>query len=605
MERNRELRPMHLLRELFRGSRALFGVAIVFMVLTVLLNFLLPQLIRFVVDNVVGGEALSADNPALPLIAALLGGADHLREDLLVVGVLVVAVAALGGVCNFIYHRSLTMGAEGLIRRLRDRLYDHIQHLPYRWHVKIMTGDIIQRCTSDVDVVRNFLTSQLLEMIRTIVLVVFAYALLFPMNLPMALASIVFLPVVFFYSFIFLQRVSDRFQAADEAEGLLLSIAQENFSGVRVVRAFGRERYEVDRFDKQNHHFANLWMRLGVLLSSYWGLGDLITGMQMVTICVVGAFQAASGNITVGGFMVFLLYNNMTIWPVRGLGRILSEASKTGVSLGRLQEILQAEPETDPPGALEAPVEGDIVFDHVSFTYGDAPVLEDISFTVEKGTTLGILGTTGSGKTTVAHLLCRLYDLEDGQGRITIGGVDIRDYRRGWLRKNVGIVLQEPFLYSRTIQDNVAALSPHHGIDEIREAARISCVDDAIAEFTHGYDTIVGERGVTLSGGQKQRVAIARTILGAPPVMIFDDSLSAVDTETDARIRRSLAERTAGVTTMIIAHRITSLSGADKVIVMEAGRILEMGSPAELLERGGVYRRIHDMQEGMEDTSIN
>ena len=593
-------RPMALLLELFRGSRILYLVAAVFMLATVFCNFLLPQMIRFVVDNVVGGEPVS-DMPLIPGLVEWLGGTGALRDRLPLMGFLAVVLAAVGGLCNFIYHRSLSCGAEGMIKRLRDRLYSHIQKLPYQWHVAIQTGDIIQRCTSDVDVVRNFLVNQLLEMARTIVLVVVAYSLLFPMNFNMALASALFLPVIFAYSFVFLSKVSNRFLAADEAEGQLLSIAQENFTGVRVVRAFGRERHEVDQFDKQNHHFANLWMHLGKLLSSYWGLGDLITGLQMITICVMGAFEAAKGNITVGGFIVFLTYNSMTIWPVRGLGRILSEASKTGVSLGRLGEILDAEPETDPVDALEAPVDGDIVFDHVSFSYGDAPVLRDVSFTVEKGTTLGILGATGSGKTTVAHLICRLYDLSgDGSnGAITIGGVNVNRFQRDWLRKNVGIVLQEPFLYSRTIKDNIAALSGHYSPDEIREAARISCVDDAIEQFESGYDTIVGERGVTLSGGQKQRVAIARTILGDPAVLIFDDSLSAVDTETDTRIRGALAGRTKGVTTLIIAHRITSIRDADKVIVMDDGRIVEMGTAQELMELGGVYRRIHDMQESI------
>lgn len=601
MRKKQSPKPFGLLLELLRGSRLLYIVALFFMILTVFLNFLLPQLIRFVVDNVIGGLPLAADLPLLPLVVEGLEETAILRRNLFWVGWMVALVAILHGVCSFIYNKTLAMGAEGMIRRLRDRLYRHIQHLPYSWHVKIMTGDIIQRCTSDVDVVRNFVANQLLEMIRTVVLVVLAYSLLFPINTQMALASFAFLPVVFLYSFLFLKKVSHRFLAADEAEGALLSIAQENFTGVRVVRAFGRERYEVDRFDKQNHRFADLWMHLGTLLSSYWGLGDIVTGLQMITICGVGVFEAMHGRITVGEFIVFLTYNSMTIWPVRGLGRILSEASKTGVSLGRLQEILHVPAEEDPPTALENPVQGDIAFDNVSFAYEDQPVLRNISFTVKEGSTLGILGTTGSGKTTVAHLLCRLYDLPEGQGKITIGGIDIADYKRQWLRQNVGIVLQEPFLYSRTIRDNVAALSTRYSMDQIREATRVSCIDDAITEFSHGYKTVVGERGVTLSGGQKQRVAIARALLKDPPILIFDDSLSAVDTETDARIREGLAARTQGVTTLIIAHRISSVVTADQIIVMDDGRIEEAGSPEQLMQQGGIYRRLYDMQKGTDD----
>ena len=589
-----------MLWRISRGGRVLYLAAFVFMILGVLCSFLLPQVVRFVVDSVVGG--VSADE--MPVVAALMRPiwrAEDARSRLLLCGFFVVGIAVCGGVCNYIYRRALAVGAEGIVKRLRDRLFDHIQQLPYEWHLGIKTGDIIQRCTSDVEIVRNFVFVQLIEMVRAIVLVVFAYAILFPMNPSMALASFAFLPVIFVYSFVFLRRASVRFLAADEAEGELLAIAQENFTGVRVVRAFGQERSEVDRFGAQNEHFAQLWIRLGRMLSTYWGMGDFLTGMQMISICALGAYQASLGALTVGDFFVFINYNAMIIWPIRGLGRVLSEASKTGVSLGRIMEILDAPPESDPPNASTSPVEGDVEFDHVTFSYGNHVVLDDVSFRIPAGTTLGILGATGSGKTTIAHLLCRLYDLGEGQGEIRIGGVSVNRYARAWLRRNVGIVLQEPFLYSRTIAENIASLSQEHALDEIRRAASIAQIDEGIERFANGYDTIVGERGVTLSGGQKQRVAIARTILKRPPIMIFDDSLSAVDTETDVRIRSALGSRTAGVTTIVIAHRITSVSTADRIIVMENGRIAEQGTPAELLASDGIYRRIYDMQQSVEE----
>ena len=335
------------------------------------------------------------------------------------------------------------------------------------------------------------------------------------------------------------------------------------------------------------------------MLSTYWGLGDLFTGVQLLTICVVGAFAAERGNVTVGEFIVFLTYSAMIIWPVRGLGRVLSEAGKTMVSLGRIQEIFDAEREADPPGALDGPISGDIEFDRVSFSYGGAPVLKDVSFTLKEGATLGILGATGSGKTTVAHLLCRLYDLKDGEGEIRVGGVDIKRYKRSAVRANIGIVLQEPFLYSRTIAENLSSLSKRYSLESVKEAAGISQVGSEIEGFAKAYDTIVGERGVTLSGGQKQRVAIARTILKDTPVMIFDDSLSAVDTETDARIRAALKKRVSGVTTIIISHRTSTISSADLIMVMEEGRAAEMGTPSELMERDGIYRRVREMQQSI------
>lgn len=597
-------KKLALLWEMSKGGRLLYIGSVFFMAVSILASYFVPQIIMFVVDCIVGGLPMTQPEFVQDLINGI-GGIRYLRENILLIGGFILLVAGIGGLCNFLRGRWAAMSSEGLIKRLRDKLYSHIQMLPYSWHVKIQTGDIIQRCTSDVDVVRNFILNQLTEMLRTLMLVVFAYSILFPMNVPMALASLLFLPVMFVYSFVFLYKISHRFLVADEAEGQLLSVAQENLTGVRVVRAFGRERYEVDRFEKQNEYFSELWVKLGNLLSFYWGLSDILTACQMLTICVVGAYQSVSGNLTVGEFIVFLSYNSMTIWPVRGLGRVLSEASKTGVSLGRLCEIIDTPAEQDAPDALDVPIDGDIAFENVSFTYGGEPVLKDISFTIEKGTTLGILGGTGSGKTTIAHLLCRLYDLEENCGRITINGVDIEKIKRGWLRKNIGIVLQEPFLFSRTIKENIASLSPVYDFAAVRRAAKISCVDDSIKQFSSGYDTIVGERGVTLSGGQKQRVAIARTILGDPPVMIFDDSLSAVDTETDTRIRSALQERTSGTTTIIIAHRITSLSRADKIIVLDSGRIVEMGTHAELIAQNGVYRRVYDLQSSVEEEAVN
>ena len=565
------------------------------------LSSLTPQVVRVAVDCVLGSEPFPGAVTALAPPSLL--AAAPMTQLVSAAGFLLV-VAVLSGLCTYGSRMGTANASENFVKSLRDALYRHIQRLPYEWHVRHSTGEIIQRCTSDVEVVRNFVTNQLLEVCRIVFLVGFSLAVMLSMNARMTLIAVCFLPVILAYSLFFYSKIAKRFLTADEAEGELSATVQENLTGVRVVRAFGREAYEVERFDKKNERFASLWIRLGGLLSAYWGIGDLITGLQILTVICVGVTQAVSGAITLGEFLAFVAYNQTLIWPVRGLGRILSEMSKAGVSIERLAYILDSEPETEPGRALTPPMDRDIVFDHVSFSYGEQPVLRDVSFTIPAGKTFAVLGATGSGKSTMMHLLDRLYDLAPGCGRITIGGTDIADISRAYLRRNIGIVLQEPFLFSRTIRENIAAVRPGATMEEVRRHAGTAHVDEAILEFADGYDTIVGERGVTLSGGQKQRVAIARTLMLDAPILIFDDSLSAVDAETDAEIRASLHQAKGSATVILISHRITTLMQADCILVLQDGRVAEVGSHDELMARGGLYREIYDLQMTGEDRDL-
>ena len=433
--------------------------------------------------------------------------------------------------------------------------------------------------------------------------------LMFSMNVKISLVAAVFVPIIMFYSYFFSSKISKRFMEADIAEGALSSTVQENLTGVRVVRAFGRERFEIDRFDEKNVAFSNLWIRLGHMMTAYWSTGDLIMAIQVLTVICVGTVSAVHGEITLGEFLAFVSYNATLSWPVRGLGKILAEMSKTGVSIDRVAYILDAEPEQDAPDALTPPMDGDIVFDHVTFGYeNQKPVLDDVSFTIPAGSTFAVLGGTGSGKTTLMHLLNRLYDLDENGGHITIGGVDINQISRSHLRKNIGIVLQEPFLFSRTIRENIGIAckdsSKDKMMDYVRAAAHSACVDEAIEGFTNGYETVVGERGVTLSGGQKQRVAIARMLTQNSPVMIFDDSLSAVDAETDAKIRHELKEKMGSATIILISHRITTLMQADRILVLDNGRVAEIGTHEELIAKPGIYQEIYQIQMNNADREL-
>lgn len=556
----------------------------------------IPQVIRISVDGVLG-----SDLSKIPEWVKAFLSEETIRENpgkmLTIAALAVILLAAINIAANYYSKVFAAKGSESFVKGMRDQLYDHIQKLPYSWHVKNQTGDIIQRCTSDVDVVRNFVTNQLMEVFRIIFLIVFYMVIMFSMNVKISLIAVSFFPIVILYSGYFFSKIAQHFQEADEAEGILSSVVQENLTGVRVVRAFGRESFERKRFDEKNERFAGLWIYLGKFLSLYWSIGDLITGIQILTVICMGVLFTVDGNLTVGEFIAFVSYNSSMAWPVRSLGRIISEMSKAGVSIDRIAYILDEKEEEDRPGVTKPAINKDIVFDNVNFKYEEgAAVLKDVSFTVPAGKTFAILGNTGSGKSTLVHLLNRLYDLPDGCGKITIGGVDIRDIDRQYLRSQIGMVLQEPFLYSGSIKENVGITKESSAFDDIREACEIACVDSAIDSFTDGYETIVGERGVTLSGGQKQRVAIARMLVEHTPVMIFDDSLSAVDAQTDAMIREALKKRMAGTTVILIAHRITTLMQADCIMVLEDGAVAEMGSHEQLMEHHGIYRRIYDIQ---------
>lgn len=578
-------RKIQLTFRFFKGAKKYFAVAVIASFITTVFNSLTPQIFRFTIDSVLDGDKYP-----------------YLSEHLWVIAGVLVGVAMLSGVSMFFSRFFTARAGENFAENMRNALYAHVQRLPSAWHDKNQTGDIIQRCTSDVEVIRNFVVTQLLEVFRTVFLIGVSFAMMWSMNRKLSGIVLLFVPVIVAYSAIFYRLIARRFTDADEAEGELSTVVQENATGVRVVRAFGREQYEMERFRKKNDAFAKLWIRLGTLSGLYWGIGDLITGLQVITVIVVGALEAVNGYISVGEFIAFASYNTALVWPVRGLGRILSDMSKAGVSFERVDYIIKAEEEAYGQQEEEKLSHFDISFSNVTFSYEEGQkVLSDVSFHIPQGKVFGILGGTGSGKSTVTQLLARFYELKEGEGRISLGGQDIRQIPLEILRKNVAMVLQEPFLYSRTIRENIAASNPDATFKEIRSAAKIACVDDAIMSFPDGYDTLVGERGVTLSGGQRQRVAIARMLLQKAPVLIFDDSLSAVDAETDSLIRKALSTHMKGSTVILISHRITTLMAADEIMVLKQGRAEEMGTHSELIAQNGIYRKIYEIQMSHDD----
>ena len=593
-----------LLWRFLKGAKKYFLITVLAAGVTALADMIQPQIIRAAVDCAIGGE--EGNFPAFVMaFVDSIGGFGYLGENLWIMALAVIVVAAFQVVSQYIFRVYNTKASETLVKTMRDQLFSHIERLPFSWHMKNRTGDIIQRCTSDIDTTKNFLSEQLTSILRILILLTLSISFMVSMHPVLTLIALFPTPIIIVYSFFFHMKVHDGFLKCDENEGKLSAMAQENLTGVRVVRAFGRERAEIDKFEKQNNHYTALWVTMAKTLSQFWSISDILSGIQVMLVVVFGAVYCVSGDLSEGAYIAFISYNSMMVWPIRQLGRMISEMSKAGVSIDRVAYIMNSPVEQDEPDASDAPMDGDICFEHVSFGYENAPeILHDISFTMKAGTTLGILGGTGSGKSTMMLLLDKLYSLDENGGRITIGGTDIRKIRTDHLRRNIGMVLQEPYLFSRTIAENIGIVSQEPDMNVIRSAAAAAALDETITSFSAGYETMVGERGVTLSGGQKQRAAIARMLTTDTPIMIFDDSLSAVDTETDAKIRQAIAQRFGKASVILISHRITTLASADKIIVLDRGRIVEEGTHEQLKNAGGIYQKIYETQSGSQEVTV-
>lgn len=591
-----------MLFELSKGRRVRFFAALFAVAAAVAFDSMIPQATRFMIDNILGdAEAFGY----LKNIAGFFGGTEYIKNNIwiffTVFGCFIIIAVSV-----FILRRYLGLEfAEYIAKNLRDRLYSHIQKLPFSWHVKNQTGDIIQRSTSDVETLKNFIASDFFDIFRCFCVVSISLSLMLSMDKTMTLSAVALIPVMFLFSFFYYGSIAKKFKEQDEAEGALQASVQENFTGVRVVRAFGREQYEMERFDKKNDHYASKAKKVAAALSNYWGIGDIFCGLQLAAVVTFGIWRCVNDNMTLGTFQTFYAYTSMMIWPVRNLGRSLANFSKAGVSAKRIHEILSEEAEFIQAGEKDHNGHKfeSVEFKNVTFKYDEnRDILNNVSFILKKGGTLGVLGGTGSGKSTIGYLLTRLYDLngETGcSGEILIDGENIKNIGLAAVRKNIALVLQEPFLFSKTIKQNIISPNPGAQPHELRRVSEIADIHEAVMEFPEQYDTMVGERGVTLSGGQKQRVAIARMLMQKSPVMIFDDSLSAVDTKTDAKIRAALKQSTAGAAVIIISHRISTLMHSDNILVLRDGAPEDFGTHGQLIKREGTYKRIYDLQSAV------
>lgn len=569
---------------------SLVMLATVTYVAVILIN---PLILQFTIDHIAGNLEITSRFSLL--FSRSLGGLEWITQNLWIIALVVIFLSFISGLALFIRNRASGKIAEETVKNLRDRLFDHLQKLPFSYHVDVKTGDLIQRSTSDVEQINRFITRQLQELIYAFIMIFISLLILLSIDLRLTLISMIVFPFIFIFSYVFFKKMQERFRESDEAEAELSSVFQESLDGVRVVKAFNRELYELERFEEKNRSYRDKTSRMIQLMGIYWGISDFLCFLQILIVLISSIFMVRANTISLGNAFVFISYITMVLWPLRNVGRILSDMGKLTVAIDRLEDILN-EPIEDLDQGENIELSGHIRFENVSFSYNEeSVVLNNLNFEIKAEETVAIMGPTGSGKSSLVQLLTRLYDLDSGH--IYLDGVDIEKISKRSLRHQIGIVLQEPFLFSKNIYDNISIASRGALFKDVSSAAKLASIHNVIEEFNLGYDTMVGEKGVTLSGGQKQRIAIARTVLLDQKVLIFDDSLSALDAKTDFIIREALNSREKKTTTIIITHRVNSAMRADKIIMLDEGKVSQIGTHAQLIREDGIYKRIAKIQD--------
>jgi ATP-binding cassette subfamily B protein len=565
---------------------------------------LFPQVIRMAIDGI-GGKWMIYPKVLQWAVDALSHG--DTRIKVLIFAGLLVAIALVKGV--FLYsQRWILIGISREIEfDLRNDLFRKLEEQDSGFYQRYRTGDIMARMTNDLNAVRNLLGPALMYSANTIFFTVGALFFLLRISPWLTLVAFAPMPLASVLVQYFGSRIHDRFERIQASFSDISSQAQENYSGARLVRAFAREESQISLFERLNREYIARSLKLVQLMGMLWPTLEFVLGIAMILTLLVGGHQVIAHRISVGQFVAFNTYMVLLTWPIIAVGWVVNIFQRGIASVKRIDELMRAEPAindsaADPTIAANTVLDGEIEFRNLSFSYNDTPVLSGISLKIPAGSSLAIVGPTGSGKSTLINLITRLYEAPEGS--LLIDGRPVRDYPLAVLRRNIGLVPQETFLFSTTIRENLAFGAPHATSAELLDAAEAAHIRLEFEEFPQGFETMVGERGVTLSGGQKQRAAIARALLRRPAILILDDALASVDTYTEERILGGLRGYIQSSTTILISHRVSTVRNADQIAVLDHGRIVELGRHDELLALDGYYAGLYQKQQLEEELTV-
>ena len=593
------LKEIRLFWKILKNNRLTYFLSMISTIFIQIFSGLTPIVIMITVDSIIGNKEYKYD--ILEKAVNLIGGRDFLRENIYILAFVIVILTGIS--CIFIFLRNYysNVACENLIYNLKEKMYHKFLNLDMRCLNDYSTGDLIQRSSSDIETVRKLFSAQLVNAFGSIATIALVIVVMSLINLKLVTISIVLCIVIAILSSVFYKKIGEIFKKTDEAESELMVFIKEALFNIRVIKAFNREDYILKLFREKNEEFNITQNNFMKTFARFRAVNDFLTFLQLAIILVVGGYETITGRMNFGDLIAFVIYINMIIWPIRQMGQLLSDMARASVSISRIYEVLDLPEEDYDYGIRDVSFSKKIEFKNVSLKINDNTVLDNISFVLNSGESLGIIGSTGSGKSMIVYLLLGFFEATSGE--ILIDDINIKEINKRYIREKISAIMQDSELFNMSIFENVKIVNNDIDENSVFDVTKISSIHSEIMNFSSKYETIVVDNGVNLSGGQKQRISIARSLLKPFEVLILDDSLSAVDMNTDLKINNALKSMDRKFTSILISHRISTITNCDNIIVMDGGRIVESGKHNELIKKNGMYSKINEIQSKEYDVS--